>query len=41
MEYLEQLVREWYEHQGYFVREDIWVGLEAAQSRSRVDGKSG
>jgi len=29
MEYLEQLVREWYEYQGYFVRQDLWVGLEA------------
>ncbi len=29
MEYLERLVREWYEYQGYFVREDVWVGLEA------------
>jgi len=28
MEYLEQLVREWYEYQGYFVRQDMWVGLE-------------
>jgi len=29
MQYLEQLVREWYEYQGYFVRQDLWVGLEA------------
>ncbi len=29
MEYLEQLVSEWYEYQGYFVRRDLWVGLEA------------
>jgi len=29
MEYLERLVREWYEYQGYFVRDDLWVGLEA------------
>jgi hypothetical protein len=29
MEYLERLVREWYEYQGYFVRQDVWVGLEA------------
>jgi hypothetical protein len=29
MEYLEQLVREWYEYQGYFVRRDLWVGFEA------------
>ena len=29
MEYLERHVREWYEYQGYFVREDDWVGLEA------------
>jgi len=29
MEYIEQLAREWYEHQGYFVRRDLWVGLEA------------
>ena len=29
MEYLEQLAREWYEFQGYFVRTDLWVGLEA------------
>jgi hypothetical protein len=28
MEYLERLVREWYEYQGYFVRDDLWVGLE-------------
>jgi hypothetical protein len=28
MEYLEQLAREWYEYQGYFVRTDLWVGLE-------------
>jgi hypothetical protein len=29
MEYLEQLAREWYEYLGYFVRRDLWVGLEA------------
>lgn len=29
MEHLEQLAREWYEYQGYFVRQDLWVGLEA------------
>ncbi len=28
MEYLEQLLAEWYEYQGYFVRRDLWVGLE-------------
>ncbi len=28
MNYLEQLVREWYEYRGYFVRRDLWVGLE-------------
>lgn len=28
MDYLEQLVGEWYEYQGYFVRHDLWVGLE-------------
>ena len=29
MEHLEQLAREWYEYQGYFVRQDLWVGLES------------
>ncbi len=29
MDYLEQLVSEWYEYQGYFVRRDLWVGLES------------
>ena len=29
MEYLERLLREWYEYQGYFVRQDVWVGLQA------------
>jgi hypothetical protein len=29
VDYLQQLVREWYEYQGYFVRQDVWVGLEA------------
>ena len=29
MEYLESLVREWYEYQGYFVRRDLWVGFES------------
>ncbi len=28
MKYLEQLVREWHEYKGYFVRRDLWVGLE-------------
>jgi hypothetical protein len=28
VEYLEQLVRQWYEYQGYFVREDLWVGFQ-------------
>lgn len=28
MDYLEQLASEWYEYQGYFVRRDLWVGLE-------------
>jgi hypothetical protein len=28
MEYLEQLAREWYEYQGYFVRTDLWVGFQ-------------
>ena len=28
MDYLEQLVGEWYEYQGYFVRYDLWFGLE-------------
>ena len=27
MDYLENLVREWYEFQGYFVRQALWVGL--------------
>lgn len=27
MDYLKHLVREWYEFQGYFVREALWVGL--------------
>ena len=27
MDYLKHLVREWYEFQGYFVREAPWVGL--------------
>ncbi len=27
MDYLENLVREWYELQGYFVRQALWVGL--------------
>lgn len=29
MEYIEQLATEWYEYQGYFVRHDLWVGLES------------
>jgi hypothetical protein len=29
VEHLEQLAREWYEYQGYFVRQDFWVGLES------------
>ncbi|OGI43050.1 MAG: hypothetical protein A2150_06495 [Candidatus Muproteobacteria bacterium RBG_16_64_11] len=29
MDYLEQLAGEWYEYQGYFVRRDLWVGLES------------
>ncbi len=29
MEYIEQLVLEWYEYQGYFVHRDLWVGLES------------
>jgi hypothetical protein len=29
MDYLEQLAREWYEYQGYFVRRDLWVGFES------------
>lgn len=29
MEYLEQLVSEWYEYQGYFVHKDLWVGIAA------------
>lgn len=29
MEYLEQLVKEWYEYQGYFVRRELWVGFES------------
>jgi len=28
MEYLEQLAREWYEYEGYFVRRDLWVGFQ-------------
>ncbi len=28
MEFLEQLVTEWYEYQGYLVRKNLWVGLE-------------
>ncbi len=28
MDYLEQLLSEWYEYQGYFVHRDLWVGLE-------------
>lgn len=27
--YLEQLVAEWYEYRGYFVRRNVWVGLRA------------
>ena len=29
MDYLEQLLRQWYEYQGYFVRSDLWVGLQS------------
>jgi len=29
MEYIERLATEWYEYQGYFVRRDLWVGLES------------
>jgi hypothetical protein len=29
VEYLEHLAREWYEYLGYFVRQDLWVGLES------------
>lgn len=29
MAYLQQLAREWYEYRGYFVRENVWVGLES------------
>jgi hypothetical protein len=29
VKYLEELVREWYEYRGYFVRRDMWVGLES------------
>ena len=24
--YLEQLIAEWYEHEGYFVKRNVWVG---------------
>jgi hypothetical protein len=24
--YLEQLLAEWYEFQGYFIRQNVWVG---------------
>lgn len=27
MNYLETLVRQWYEYQGYFAREALWVGM--------------
>lgn len=29
MDYLQRLAREWYEYLGYFVRTDLWVGLES------------
>ena len=29
MEYLEQIGTEWHEYQGYFVRRELWVGLES------------
>jgi len=29
MNHLEQLVGEWYEYQGYFVRRNVWVGPRA------------
>lgn len=28
--YLEQLVAEWYEYRGYFIRRNVWVGKRAA-----------
>lgn len=28
IDYLEQLLSEWYEYQGYFVHRNLWVGLE-------------
>ena len=30
LNYLEQLVAEWYEYSGYFVRRNVWVGKRAA-----------
>ena len=36
MECLAQLVTEWYEHQGYFVRNGLWVGLESDGSYERM-----
>lgn len=32
MEHLQQLTREWYEYQGYFVRQYLWVGLQSDAS---------
>jgi len=29
MEYLQQLITEWHEYQGYFVHTDLWVGIES------------
>jgi len=29
MDYLQRLVVEWYEYQGYFVHTDLWVGLQS------------
>ena len=27
--YLEQLIAEWYEYKGYFIRQNVWVGRRA------------
>jgi hypothetical protein len=27
--YLEQLIAEWYEYKGYFIRQNVWVGKRA------------
>jgi len=29
-DYLEELLGEWYEYQGYFLHRDLWVGLDAS-----------